>query len=245
MVKDSVQLETAVNTISHEYLLEFTSEYGIPEMLHPELPGPGDRIVDFPEGKNNRFFWVDERVFPTVVDWRTNAPKDRMPAAGTYSAEAVRALDTHHMDLFSLIRAPNPTKVKVGSRPRAPHEVPLLTLIANRVIEMDDPATATDSSGVPPTIERSPLDFSLEAGALDQGTAASEVLPFGDVPAAAAPEPSQVEVAAADPPAATESRKRGRDGTDANAPPKSLRRDHADPRPLISVKLYMFKTLKY
>nr|GFB53883.1 hypothetical protein [Tanacetum cinerariifolium] len=107
------------------------------------------------------------------------------------------------MDLFSLIRALNPTKVKVGSRPRAPHEVPLLTLTANRVIEMDDPATATDSSGVPPTIERSP----------------------------AAPEPSQVGVAAADPPAATESRKRGHNGTDVNAPPKSLRRDHADPRP--------------
>nr|GEX32476.1 reverse transcriptase domain-containing protein [Tanacetum cinerariifolium] len=34
-----------------EYLLEFTSEYGIPETLHPELPGPEDRIVDFPEGK--------------------------------------------------------------------------------------------------------------------------------------------------------------------------------------------------
>nr|GEX48719.1 hypothetical protein [Tanacetum cinerariifolium] len=79
-----------------------------------------------------------------------------------------------HMDLFNLIRAPNPTKVKVGSHPRAPHEVPLLTLTANRVIEMDDLAVATDSS---------------------------------------------------------ESRKRGRDGIDVNAPPKSLRRDNADPRP--------------
>nr|GEV04572.1 hypothetical protein [Tanacetum cinerariifolium] len=98
MVRDSVQLETAVNTISHEYLLEFTSEYGISEMLHLELPGPGDRIVDFPKGKpldslknwNNRFFWVDECVFPTDVDWRTNASKDGMPANGTYSVEAVR-----------------------------------------------------------------------------------------------------------------------------------------------------------
>nr|GEV70818.1 DNA helicase [Tanacetum cinerariifolium] len=111
--------------------------------------------------------------------------------------------------------------VKVESRPRALHEVPLLTLTANRVIEMDDPVTATDSSSLPPTIERSPLDFSLEAGASDQGTAASEVPPSGDVQAAAAPEPSQVGVAATDPPAATESRKRGHDGTDANAPPPS------------------------
>nr|GEV02819.1 hypothetical protein [Tanacetum cinerariifolium] len=130
--KDTVQLETAVNTISHEYLLEFTSEYGIPKTLHPALPGPEDRVVDFPE-------------------------------------------------------------------------VPLLTLTANRVIEMDDPSTVSESSGVPPTIERSPLDFSLEAGASDQGTAASEILPFGEVPTAAAPEPSQVGVAAPDPPAATSS----------------------------------------
>nr|GEY56999.1 hypothetical protein [Tanacetum cinerariifolium] len=44
--KDTLQLETAVNTISHEYLLEFTSEYGIQETLHPELPRSEDRIVD-------------------------------------------------------------------------------------------------------------------------------------------------------------------------------------------------------
>nr|GEY52874.1 putative transposase (putative), gypsy type [Tanacetum cinerariifolium] len=322
MGRDTVQLETAVNTISHEYLLEFTSEYGIPETLHPALPGPEDRIVDFPEGKigvytrffefanfrfplsqflfdvlgyyqihlsqlsvigaakvshfeincrvlnviptmsqfrvfytpffnsgwmsfskrpgrntpqcytkpldslkngNNRFFWVDERVFPTVMDWRTNAPKDGMPAAGTYSLEAIRVLDTHRtpiqkqpemllclvrisrryylrdevyptflhdddrdMDLFDLIRAPNPIKVKIGSRPRTPHEVPLLTLTAPRVIEIDEPA-ATDSSGVPSTIERSPLDFAHEAGASDQGAATSEMPSSEDVPATAAP----------------------------------------------------------
>nr|GFC34960.1 hypothetical protein [Tanacetum cinerariifolium] len=66
------------------------------------------------------------------------------------------------MDLFNLIRAPNPTKVKTGTRPRAAHEVPLLTVTASRVIEMEDPAAATDSSGVPSTIERSPLDFANE-----------------------------------------------------------------------------------
>nr|GEX89867.1 zinc finger, CCHC-type [Tanacetum cinerariifolium] len=215
-VRDTVQLETAVNTISHEYLLDFTSEYGIPETLHPELPGPEDRIVDFPEGKggcplakgrgrilpnvtpshwilknwNNRFFCVDERVFPTIVDWRTNASKDRMPAEGTYSVEAVRALDTHHMDLFNLIRASNPTNVKVGSRPRALHEVPLLTLTANRVIEIDDPT----------------------------GTAAPEMPPSEDVPATVAPGTGQAkEFAAVDPPVAAESRKRGRDGIDSLA----------------------------
>nr|GEU96550.1 transposase (putative), gypsy type [Tanacetum cinerariifolium] len=338
MGRDTVQLETAVNTISHEYLLEFTSEYGIPETLHLVLPGPEDRIVDFPEGYyqihlsqlsvngaakvshfeincrvlnviptlnlfrvfytpsfnsgwmsfskrpgrntpqcytkpldslknwNNRFFWVDKRVFPTVVDWRMNAPKDEMPAAGTYSPEAVWVLDTHRtpiqkqpemllclvgisrryylevypiflhdddwdMDLFNLIRAPNPTKVKVGSRPRAPHEVPLLTLTAPLVIEMDEPA-ATDSSGVPSTIERSPLDFAHEAGASDQGAAAPKIPLSEDVPATVAFRAGQAEeTATMDPPTAPESHKRGHDGTDVNAPTKSLRRDYADPQP--------------
>nr|GEV92734.1 hypothetical protein [Tanacetum cinerariifolium] len=212
--RDTVQLETAVSTISREYLLEFTSEYGISKDLYPELPGPEERIVDFPKGKNNRFFWVDERVFPTVVDWHTSAPKDEMPAEGTYSLEAVTVLNTHRtpiqkqpeallclvglsrryflgddvyptflhdddldMDLFNLIRASNPTKVKTGTRPRATHEVPLLTVTASRVIEMKDSAAVTDSFGVPSTIER------------------------------------------------------GNDGVDTNAPPKVLRRDHADSQP--------------
>nr|GEV26383.1 hypothetical protein [Tanacetum cinerariifolium] len=234
MVRDSVQLETVVNTISYEYPLDFTSEYGIPETLHPELPGPGDRIVDFPEGKageeysqcytkpldslknwNNRFFWVDECVFPTVVDWRTNASKDGMPA--------------NEIDLFSLIRASNPTKVKTGSRPRAPYEVPLLTLTATRVIKMDEPAVAMDSSGVPSNIERSPLDFAHEAEASGRGTAAPKMPPPEDVPTTTAPGADQAgEAVAAGPPVARESRKRGHDGTDANAPPKSLRRDHTD-----------------
>ncbi|GJS47795.1 hypothetical protein Tco_0597916 [Tanacetum coccineum] len=38
--KDTIQLEDSVSTISQEYLLEFTSEYDIPESLHPEFPGP-------------------------------------------------------------------------------------------------------------------------------------------------------------------------------------------------------------
>nr|GEY00806.1 transposase (putative), gypsy type [Tanacetum cinerariifolium] len=314
MVRDSVQLETAVHTITHEYLLEFTSEYGISEMLHPELPGPGDRIVDFPEGKNivptlslfrvfyipsfnlgwmsfskrsgkntpqcytkpldslknwnNRFFWVDECVFPPAVEWQTNASKDGMPASGTYSVEAVRALDTHRtpiqkqpeallclvgisrryyleddvyptfhydddreMGLFSLIRAPNQTKVKTGSRPRAPHELSLLTWTASRVIEMDEPAAAMDSSGVPSAIEKSPLDFADEAEASGRETAALEVPPPEEVPITTVPGGDQAAPVTVEPPTVPESRKRGREGIDANAPPKSLQRDHADLQP--------------
>nr|GEV76612.1 hypothetical protein [Tanacetum cinerariifolium] len=122
---------------------------------------------------------VDERVFLTFVDWRTNASKDRMPAESTYSIEAVRALDTH---CTSIQKQPEMLLYLVGiSRryylgdevygpiqfdscpksyegedwkpPPRPHEVPLLKLTATRVIEMDDPAAATHSSGVPSTTE--------------------------------------------------------------------------------------------
>nr|GEU43694.1 hypothetical protein [Tanacetum cinerariifolium] len=135
------------------------------------------------------------------------------------------------MDLFSLIRAPNPTKVKTRSRPRAPHELPLLTLTAPRVIEMDEPAAATDSSGVSSAIEKSPLDFADEAEASGQETAAPEVPPPEEVPITTVPGGDQAAPVAVEPHTVQESRKRGRVGIDANAPPKSLRRDHSDLQP--------------
>nr|GEW05966.1 integrase, catalytic region, zinc finger, CCHC-type, peptidase aspartic, catalytic [Tanacetum cinerariifolium] len=51
MGRDTIQLEDAVSTVSKEYLLEFTSEYGIPESLHLELPSLEEPIVEFSEGK--------------------------------------------------------------------------------------------------------------------------------------------------------------------------------------------------
>nr|GFA97001.1 hypothetical protein [Tanacetum cinerariifolium] len=42
---------------------------------------------------------------------------------------------------------------------------------------MDEPAAATDSSGVPSAIERSPLDFAYEAEASGGETAAPEMPP--------------------------------------------------------------------
>nr|GEV30361.1 hypothetical protein [Tanacetum cinerariifolium] len=116
MGRDTIQLENAVSTISQEYLLEFTSEYGILESLHPELPGPEDPIVEFLEGK------VDEKVFPTIMDWHTNAQKDEMPFAESYSAVVVATLNTH-MDLFNLISAPNPTKISLDFADEDPPSV--------------------------------------------------------------------------------------------------------------------------
>nr|GEV99437.1 hypothetical protein [Tanacetum cinerariifolium] len=199
---------------------------------------------------NNHFFWVDERVFPTVVDWRTSALKEGMLAENTYSAEAVRILDTDRTHIqkqpkallclvgLSRIYYLGGRSVKTGSRPRAAHEVPLLTMTATRVIEVEDPVAATYSSGVPSIIKRSPLDFANEAGPEDQGTMAPKVSLLDDMSTTrGAFEAGQAEnVSAKASPVVKESRKRGNDGVDANVPLKVLRRDHADPRPTGSTR---------
>ncbi|GKD76753.1 hypothetical protein Tco_1339374, partial [Tanacetum coccineum] len=66
------------------------------------------------------------------------------------------------VDLFNLINALNPAKIKTGTHPRAAHEVPLLTVTTNWVIDMDELAAATESSRTRSTIERSPLYFANE-----------------------------------------------------------------------------------
>ncbi|GJY33280.1 hypothetical protein Tco_0417749 [Tanacetum coccineum] len=111
---------------------------------------------------NNRFFWIDEKIFPTAVDWRASAPRDEMPIS--------------EMDLFSLICNPNPFNVKTRMQPRAAHEVPLLTTTASHVIYIEDPTVASGSLGTPSTVERSPLDFDNEdpAPSLAEGVGAGE-----------------------------------------------------------------------
>ncbi|GKD81266.1 hypothetical protein Tco_1348105, partial [Tanacetum coccineum] len=230
---------------------------------------------------NNRFFWVDERVFPTVVDWRTSAPKDGMPTANSYSAADVTVLDTRRtpiqkqpeallclvglsrryflgddvyptflydddrdMDLFNLISAPNPTKVKTGTRPRAAHEVPLLTVTANRVIDMEDPVATATSSETPSVMEKSPLDFSSEdpppmitnkGETEDQAPAVvSQEVPSAENIATTEVVPEvnlEKEIATMRPPINKKRRKRDRSAVEANAPPKVLRKDHASVHP--------------
>nr|GEZ77745.1 hypothetical protein [Tanacetum cinerariifolium]GFC04280.1 hypothetical protein [Tanacetum cinerariifolium] len=172
-----------------------------------------------------------------VVDWRTNAPKDGMPTKSTYSIEAVRALDKHRTPIQ---KQPEMLLyvVEISRRYYLGDEVyPTFLHDDDRggygFIQFDSCLKSyKDSSGIPSTIVRSPLDFAHEAGASDQGTVAPEMPPSENMPATDALGENQAkEVAVADPPATTESRKRGRDGIDVNAPPKVLRRDHADPRP--------------
>ncbi|GJY68033.1 hypothetical protein Tco_0471015 [Tanacetum coccineum] len=196
------------------------SEYGIPEDLHPELPGPEDTIVDFPEGKvgvYTKFFkfanyrvplsqflfdilgyyqihlsqlsvigaaksipncrgmahgcpkgWDAIRRFLFCVGCNdvkhTSHPYPKVTRALTMPSRAELEILSggRHIDLFNLISTPNPTKVKTGTRPRAAYEVSLLIVTASRVIDMEDLATTTKSSGTPSTIEKSPLDFDNE-----------------------------------------------------------------------------------
>ncbi|GJX39973.1 hypothetical protein Tco_0254963 [Tanacetum coccineum] len=310
MGRDTIQLENIVSIISQEYLLEFTSEYGIPEDLHPEFPGPEDTIVDFLEGKvgvYTRFFEFEnflipisqflfdilgyyqihlsqlsvigaaKRVFTTVVDWHSSALKDGMPTAYSYSAADVTVLDTRRtpiqkqpeallclvglsrryflgddvyptfhydddrdMDLLNLISAPNPTKVKTGTRPRAAHEVPLLTVTANRVIDMEDPVETTTSSETPSVMEKSPLDFLSEdpppmitnkGETKDQApTVVSQEVPSAENIATTEfirEVNLEKEIATMRPPIKKKRHKRDRSAVEANAPPMVLRKDHA------------------
>ncbi|GJY44743.1 hypothetical protein Tco_0432956 [Tanacetum coccineum] len=95
---------------------------------------------------------------------RTTATKDDKPKTNTYSVVDVATLDTHQMDLFNLIKAPNPTKVNTGTRQRTAHEVPLLTTTgaevgvhglaaAKQEIPVTDDAGATEAA-VEPDIEK-------------------------------------------------------------------------------------------
>ncbi|GKC96314.1 hypothetical protein Tco_1161756, partial [Tanacetum coccineum] len=213
--RNTIQLEDAVSTISQEYLQEFASEYYIPKSLHPELPGPKDNIIDFPEGKIGVYtknFEVDERVFPTVVDWRTSAPKDERPAADSYSAVDVATLNIHQMDLFNLINAPNPLKVKTRARPRLSHESPLdfsneesLQLL----IEGDETETQVPAVVAPEVLRA-------------KNPATMEVVPELNL---------ENEAAAMRPPLNKRRRKRDKGEAEANAPPKILMKDHASVRP--------------
>ncbi|GJW55583.1 hypothetical protein Tco_0099668 [Tanacetum coccineum] len=209
MGKDTIQLEDSVSTISEEYLLEFTSEYGIPESLHHELPGPEEPIMEFPEGKVS--------VYTKFFEF-----------------------SNYHIDLFNLISALNPAKVKTRTRPRTAHEVPLLTVTVSRMIEMEDIAMASRSSGTPSTLVKSSLDFANEdppqmitemGGTTDQvqDRLSHEIPPVETATTTKViQEPGlEKEVAAMGPPVNKRRRKRGNDEAEANAPPKVLRKDHA------------------
>ncbi|GKC55857.1 hypothetical protein Tco_1083455, partial [Tanacetum coccineum] len=124
------------------------------------------------------------------------------------------------MDMFNLISAPNSTKVKIETRPRATHEVPLLTTTASRVIDMEDTTMASGSSRTPSALEKLPLDFANE-----------NPPPLITKRDGRSKPDMEKKLAAMGPLVNKMRRKRDNDEADTNAPPKVLRKDHAAFRP--------------
>ncbi|GJY70641.1 hypothetical protein Tco_0474344 [Tanacetum coccineum] len=148
------------------------------------------------------------------------------------------------MDLFNLISVPNPARVKTGTRQHAAHEVPLLTATASRVIDMEDVIATSSSSGTPAAIDKSPLDFlnedpppmitnQDETESQIPAETSREAPPVQDTTTTeVAPEVNlEREVTAMRPLVNKRHRKRDQSETEANAPPKVLRTDHAFVRP--------------
>ncbi|GKB33518.1 hypothetical protein Tco_0872919 [Tanacetum coccineum] len=232
MGRDTIQLETAFSTISSEYLLEFTFEYDISEDLHPELPGPGDRIVDFPKGKVGVY-----TKFFEFANFRIPISQFLFDILSHYQI---------HLSQLSVIGA---AKVKTGTRPRVAHEVPLLTVTSNRVIEMEDPVAALTSSKAPSVMEKSPLDFLDEdhpPAITNKGETENQVQTARsqEVPSARNIATTEIipeidlekETAAMGPPTNKKCRKRDQSAVEANAPPKILRKDHASLHPAQNIR---------
>ncbi|GJW60543.1 hypothetical protein Tco_0109878 [Tanacetum coccineum] len=179
--------------------MEFTSEYGIPESLHPELFGPEKPIVEFSEGKVGVY-----TKFFEFANYRILVSQFLFDILGYYQIH-LSQLSMIDMDLFNLISAPDPAKVKTGMRPRAAHEVLLLTFTASHMIaEMG--GTKDQAYEIPPVEAATTTEVVQEPGL-------------------------EKEVAAMGPPVNKRCRKKGNDDAEANAPPKVLRRDHAASRP--------------
>ncbi|GJU33422.1 hypothetical protein Tco_1177011 [Tanacetum coccineum] len=227
MGRDTIQLENAISAISQEYLLEFTSEYGIPEGLHPKLLGP-DRGFS---GGQSRFLGGLENIshhrgpaHKRSKGWdassellfrggrnsigHTPYPIKKQPEAllclvglsQRYFSLTMTGVD---MDLFNLISAPNPTNVKTKTRLRAAHELALLT------ITVKDQVQDKVAYEIPPTGNASTTGVTLEE-----------------------------EVAAMGPLVNKRRRERGNNETEANALPKVLRRDHDAFRPVAGLHPY-------
>ncbi|GKD72044.1 hypothetical protein Tco_1330326, partial [Tanacetum coccineum] len=152
--------------------------------------------------------------------------------------------DDREMDLFNLINAPNPLKVKTGACPRLSHEVPLLTATASCVINMENTPTTSVSSETPPVIVKSPLDFSNEQSLqlLTEGdetetqvpTVVASEVPRAENPATTGviPELNLEKEAATMGPSLN---KRDKGEAEANALPRVLRKDHASIRPQLII----------
>ncbi|GKB41519.1 hypothetical protein Tco_0886461 [Tanacetum coccineum] len=144
----------------------------IPLWIFRRAKSPLDSLKNW----NNRFFWVDEKVFPTIVAWRTGAPKDGMPPADFLQL----GVDVVDEKVFPTVVAWRTGAPKDGMPPtdsysaldattlnirRTPIQKQPKLLLCLVGLKMDlfnlisAPNPAKGSSGTPSTVEKSPLDF--------------------------------------------------------------------------------------
>ncbi|GJU51534.1 hypothetical protein Tco_1221089 [Tanacetum coccineum] len=262
MGRDTIQLENAVSTISQEYLLEFSSEYDIPESLHPELPGPEEMIVEFPEGKvgvYTKFFEFCKFSHPYITI------PFRYPWSLPNSFVTIQTTREKHPTM--LYKTPGlleklEQSIFLGGRENISHRrglahkrsegwdasSELIFRIESDSIEHTPnggAVVASESSGTPSTIEKSPLDFAnkdppqtiTEWGGTEdrvQDEVAYEIPPTGNASTTgvALETGLEKEVAAMRPFVNKRHCKRGSNEAEVNAPPKVLRRDHDAFRPV-------------
>nr|GEZ17039.1 transposase (putative), gypsy type [Tanacetum cinerariifolium] len=169
------------------------------------------QAVGFPKKLEQPILLGGREGFPTILDWRTSAPKDKMPFENTYSLEAVMKLNTH--------------RTPIQKQPEA-----LLCLVglSRRYFLGDEvyPTFLHDD-------DRGGNGRPGRGNRLFGEAVAPEVPPSENVTTTGvALEAGQAEwIAVTGPHVIKECRKRGNDGGDTNAPPKVLRRDHDDSRP--------------
>ena len=80
------------------------------------------------------------------------------------------------MDLFNLICAPGAAQVKIGTRQRVAHEVPLLTATAGRTVDMDAPPAMSESTETPSTATKSPTTIDVQEEPVLETTAGASLV---------------------------------------------------------------------
>ncbi|GKA26159.1 hypothetical protein Tco_0712268 [Tanacetum coccineum] len=113
---------------------------------------------------NNWFFWVDERVFPTLVAWRSSAPRDNKPTTDSYSEADMATLNTHRTsfgqqpeDLLCLVGISRNYFFLEGQYP----------VFLDGSIWSDQEPEPQGEGRTPFAMEKSPLDFADEDVQMD------------------------------------------------------------------------------
>ncbi|GJX47164.1 hypothetical protein Tco_0272354 [Tanacetum coccineum] len=188
---------------------QFNSEYGIPETLHPEFPGLEDTIVDFPEGKVGVY-----TKFFEFANFHIPISQFLFDILGHYQI---------HLSQLSVIGAAKDSCRLANSQGGTPHNMDLFNLIStlnpSKVRTGTRPHAAQE---VPLLTATANCVIEMEDTVVAGDIATAKVIPEASL---------EKEVTAMEPVVNKRHRKRENEGTEANAPPKVLRKDHVASRP--------------